>query len=243
MSLAADLRILYHMVFKRDRGGTHAERLESFYGGQASGYDDFRKRLLHGRKDLYEKLPTPESGVWIEMGGGTASNLEYLGRRIQQLQKVVVVDLSPSLLSIAKERAAKLGWSNVETMEADVTAVETTPADVVTFSYSLTMIPDWFAAIDRAKQLLKPGGVIGVVDFYVSRKHPSELRKRHSWTTRNFWPTWFASDNVHPSPDHLPYLERSFETIHLDEGRGKVPYMPFVRAPYYVYVGRKRSNG
>ena len=39
-------------------------------------------------------------------------------------------------------------------------------ADVVTFSYSLTMIPDWFAALENAAAMLKPGGTIGVVDFY-----------------------------------------------------------------------------
>ena len=34
------------------------------------------------------------------------------------------------------------------------------------------MIPDWFAAVDHAWRLLRPGGTIGVVDFYVGRKHP-----------------------------------------------------------------------
>ena len=34
--------------------------------------------------------------------------------------------------------------------------------DVVTFSYALTMIPDWRAAIRNAFRMLKPGGRIGV---------------------------------------------------------------------------------
>jgi S-adenosylmethionine-diacylgycerolhomoserine-N-methlytransferase len=241
MSLTSDLRILYHMAFSRSRGKSHAERLEGFYQGQAAGYDAFRDRLLHGRRDLYEKLPTSEDGVWIEMGGGTASNLELLGDRIKNLASVFVVDLSPSLLEIARARTVRFDWRNVQTIQHDATTVETPPADVVTFSYSLTMIPDWFAAIDNAKRLLKPGGVIGVVDFFVSRKFPSDGRTRHGWSTRTLWPAWFAGDNVHLSPDHLPYLERSFEPVHCFEGRGKVPYLPFVRAPYYVFIGRKRG--
>ena len=48
------------------------------------------------------------------------------------------------------------------------------PVDAVTFSYSLTMIPDWFQAIERAYESLKPGGMIGVVDFYI----PQSGRKR-----------------------------------------------------------------
>lgn len=241
MSRAGDLRILYHMLFARNRGTTHAERLESFYRNQADGYDGFRERLLHGRKELYERLPTAPQSVWIEMGGGTASNLEYLGDRIKDLARVVVVDLSPSLLDVGRRRANRHGWTNAEFVEGDATRFDAPPADVVTFSYSLTMIPDWFAAVDRAKALLKPGGMIGVVDFYVARKFPAAERARHGWTTRTFWPIWFAGDNVHPSPDHLPYLESSFETVWRFEDRGKVPYLPFVRAPYYAFIGRKRE--
>ncbi len=113
-------------------------------------------------------------------------------------------------------------------------------ADVVTFSYSLTMIPDWFAAIDNALRMLKPGGVIGVVDFYVARKHPAEGLHKQGWSTRSFWPVWFAGDNVFPSPDHIPYLKRHFETEWLQEKRSKVPYMPLMRTPYYQFIGVKR---
>ncbi|MFM7741372.1 MAG: SAM-dependent methyltransferase, partial [Planctomycetota bacterium] len=79
MGLWSDLKILYHMAFKPVRGGSHAERLESFYGGQAKGYDDFRKRLLKGREELWKALPKPEGGVWVDMGGGTGANLENFG--------------------------------------------------------------------------------------------------------------------------------------------------------------------
>jgi S-adenosylmethionine-diacylgycerolhomoserine-N-methlytransferase len=242
MSFASDLKILYHMAVRPIRGGTHAERLENFYSGQAEGYDDFRKRLLRGRQELFERLPIPEGGVWVDFGAGTGSNAEYLAPRIPTLKKGYLVDLSHSLLEVAKKRIAERGWSNIETVEADATIVEIPePADVVTFSYSLTMIPDWFAAIDRARELLKPGGVIGVVDFFVSRKYPAEGRKRHGWSTRTIWPTWFGSDNVFLSPDHLPYLSRHFELILVEEERAKVPYVPFGRVPYYRFVGRKRG--
>ena len=42
MSFASDLRILYNLTFKRIRGTSHQERLESFYQHQADDYDDFR---------------------------------------------------------------------------------------------------------------------------------------------------------------------------------------------------------
>lgn len=243
MGLFADAKIIYHMLLKPVRGKSHAERMESFYGGQAAAYDDFRKRLLKGREELWQSLPKPAGGVWVDMGGGTGANLENLGPEIQQLKKVYVVDLSPSLLQVARERAARRNWSNVETAEADATLF--TPAegqaDVVTFSYSLTMIPNWFAAIENAQRILRPGGHIGVVDFYVSRKFPAEGLRRHRWFTRTLWPPWFATDNVFPSPDHLPFLRHHFTQIHLSEQRSKIPYVPFLRTPYYIFVGRKEG--
>lgn len=241
MSIVSDLKTLYHLTLSPIRGKTHAERLDSFYGGQAAGYDRFRARLLQGREELWRSLDVPQGGVWVDVGGGTGENLERLGDRLARLSKVYVVDLSRSLLEVARRRIADRGWSNVEALLADATnfSIPEGSADVVTFSYSLTMIPDWFAAIDRAWDLLKPGGTIGVVDFYVSRKHPEESRARHAWFTRTFWPTWFGNDNVHPSADHLPYLARKFESARLDEHRSKVPYIPLIRVPYYIFVGRK----
>jgi len=243
MGFASDLRILYHLALKPVRGKDHAARMENFYAGQAAAYDDFRKRLLKGRQELWNLIPPPDGGTWIDMGGGTGANLDYFGDSINRLRKVYLLDLSHSLLEIAKQRMATKGWANVETVEADATTFQPAsgPVDVVTFSYSLTMIPDWFAAIENALAMLKPGGTIGVVDFYVSRKYASGSLARHGWFTRTFWPTWFALDNVFPSPDHVPFLHRHFDVLHFQEHRAPVPYIPLARMPYYLFVGRKRA--
>jgi S-adenosylmethionine-diacylgycerolhomoserine-N-methlytransferase len=218
--------------------------MEDFYGRQAESYDDFRERMLRGRQELYDSLPTPDGGVWIEFGCGTGRNLEFLGDRIGKLRKVYLVDLSPSMLNVAKRRIARRGWTNVETVEADATAFRPPEgsADVVTFSYSLTMIPPWFAALDHARSLLKPGGTIGVVDFHVSQKYPASGFTRHSFFTRNFWPFLFGIGNVFTSPDHLPYLERRFERSSLFESRLKIPYLPLLRVPYYIFSGKKPTE-
>src|SRR5438270_12325217 len=119
MSFASDLKILYHLALKPVRGKDHAARMESFYAGQAEAYDDFRKRLLKGRQELWNLIPLPENGVWIDMGGGTGANLDYFRDRINCLNKIYVLDLSHSLLEIAKQRSVVKGWTNVETVEAD----------------------------------------------------------------------------------------------------------------------------
>src|SRR5205085_6848833 len=136
-------------------------RMERSYDGQAAVYDDFRKRLLKGRQELWNLIQPPAGGTWLDMGGRTGANLEYFegsAFRVQQellnpeprtlnpclggLEKIYVLDLSHSLLEIAKRRIATAGWANVETVEADATTFKPPcgQVDVVTFSYSLTMI-------------------------------------------------------------------------------------------------------
>lgn len=236
-----DLKVIYHLGVKGNRGSSHAERLENFYSGQASLYDHFRRRLLAAREDLYHNIDVPENGIWIEMGGGTGSNLEYLGDKIHRLKKIYIVDLCPSLLGIAQKRIVKNNWTNVEIVEQDVITFNPAEgvADVITFSYSLTMIPNWFGAIDHAYGLLSKEGKIAIVDFFVSRKHGLELPNNHSLFTRSFWPFWFARDGVHLSRDHLPYLLQKFEALTLKEKKSVVPYMLRLKVPNYIFIGKK----
>ena len=114
---------------------------------------------------------------------------------------------------------------------------------MVTFSYALTMIPDWFAAIENACAMLKPGGIVGVADFYVSRKHPAQGSARHCWLSRLFWPAWFAGDNVFLSAGPFAVsCADILDRISCTEGSTRLPYLPAVRVPYYIFTGRKRST-
>lgn len=241
MGFISDLKILYHMVCAKNNGVNHEQRLENFYSSQMDHYDDFRRRLLHGREQMMGLLPFSKGANLIDMGGGTGHNIEALAPRLNILNSVVIVDLCNSLLNIAKKRIKNKKWGNVSTAHADATQFkpEFQKADAITFSYSLTMIPNWFEAINHAYSLLKPGGIIGVVDFYVSRKWVSKNNTKHSALTRAFWPNWFAYDNVFLSQDHLPYLQSKFQALNLIEKKGFVPYMFGLKAPYYIFIGQK----
>lgn len=103
------------------------------------------------------------------------------------------------------------------------------------------MIPDWFAAIEHANDLLAPRGLLTIVDFYVSRKYPAEGMTRHSWANRTLWPAWFANDNVNLSMDILPFLRYKFRQDVLLERMGTAPIVSFLKFPYYVFVGSKKA--
>lgn len=241
MSLLADLKVLGHVFIKPIRGSNHQERLECFFKGQAASYDASRQRMLPGREALFRDLPVRPDGIWLDLGGGTGGVFEEVSERLGAMRKVYIVDLSASLLNVARQRIVANRWANVATAHCDI--VHFIPpegvADIITFSYSLTMTPDWFGAIDHAYNLLRPGGVIGVADYYVSRKYPANGMRRHCGLARTFWPAWFGMRNVHPSPDHLPYLMSRFERMFLHEEMAPVLCMLGARIPAYRFIGRK----
>jgi S-adenosylmethionine-diacylgycerolhomoserine-N-methlytransferase len=240
--MLADLAILRHLLRGQPKGGTHRDRLERFYRGQASGYDRFRERLLAGRRELIRSLPLEPGAHVVELGGGTGRNLEFFDD-LRQLGSVTLVDLCPSLLEQAQRRCQTHGWTNVRCIEADATRFGPAhPVDCVYLSYALTMIPDWFAAVDNALAMLRPGGLLAVVDFYVARRHPRPGGAAHGAFTRTFWPLWFGHDGVHLSSDHLPYLLQRTDPVSIHEGMNRVPFMGHLQAPYYRYVGRVRPN-
>lgn len=242
--MISSLKTLYGIVIKPIKGDTHAQRLDSFYGGQADGYDDFRTCLLPGRSELITECArkVPPSASWIDIGCGTASNLEIDQAFTAACSSITLVDLCEPLLVKARARVRRLGFNQVEVHRGDATSLPLPPADLVTFSFSLTMIPNWFQAIDNAVSALKPGGILGVVDFYTSRKFPERFSVTHGFLTRTMWPIWFGFDNVHLSGDHIPYLTSKIEPLSLFEARAALPYIPFARVPYYRFVGIRAAD-
>lgn len=236
--LLGDSRVLWQMLRGQSRVGSAAERLQAFYAPQASRYDDFRARLLHGRSDLVARLTPPPNGTIVELGGGTGSNIDRFGPRMQELRCYTLVDLCPALLEQARSRARL--YRNVELVEGDVTRFRPAePVDCVFFSYALTMIDDWRAALANAMSMLKPGGTLGVVDFYISSARPRPGFVRHAAWQRLLWRRWFAHDGVRLSPDHLETLVDAMPDHVRLEKEGALPYLPGLKVPYYLFIGRK----
>ncbi|KAI9029167.1 S-adenosyl-L-methionine-dependent methyltransferase [Hyaloraphidium curvatum] len=244
----------------------HQAALEEFYAAQAGSYDATRGVLLKGREEMLERavaavLHRRDSGegrttTWIDLGGGTGYNVEAMAAALERVrpglhladvfEKVYLVDLTPSLCDVARERFAKLGWDNVEVVCGDATVWRPDGWDgqgragLVTFSYSLSMMPSPFPAVDHALSLLRPHGTLAVVDFYTSHLaaptgHPDPLR-RTSWAARSFWTSWFAFDGIHLAPERRLYLEHRLPPSFSRSYRNDWMSLGFVRIPYYVYL-------
>ena len=220
---------------------SHAERLQAFYAPQADRYDTFRERLLPGRRQMIEQLhPLPGARI-VELGAGTGRNIAFFGAAIRGFCTVELVDLCPALLARARSRTA--GLHNIRVVEADATSYRPPLAvDCAYFSFALTMIPDWRTALGNAVAMLKPGGRLGIVDFYVSRTRRHDPPVLHSAFDRWFWPRWFRHDGVHLNAEHLPSARALLPIHQVHESRSAIPYLPGMRVPYYVFVGTKIAS-
>ncbi|KAI1431835.1 hypothetical protein GGR50DRAFT_37127 [Xylaria sp. CBS 124048] len=209
--------------------------------------------------------------VWVDIGGGTGWNIEAMSQfvRVDQFfDAVYLVDFSPSLCEVARKRFTRLGWANVKVICQDARAFRLEDhepvshgsrarspdasypshekarhpgANLITMSYSLSMIPDYYSVVDSLTSLLAPGGIIGVVDFYVQsrvdvsfRNYTGGLIDRHvNFLGRTFWRAWFDIDRVALEPGRRDYLEYRFGTVLNVNTRNYA----LGAIPYYIWLG------
>ena len=236
-TLSAELRTVWQLLRGQHKADTHAARLEAFYGSQAAHYDRFRERLLVGRREMIAALDIRAGQRVVELGAGTGRNAEFFADIVPVLERLTLVDLCPALLAQARVRTAR--WPNCEVVENDAGDFQARHIDRVFMSYALSMMPNWRQVVERACTILARDGLLGVVDFYVSAAQPEPGLRRHSAFTRRFWPWWFQHDGVRLSSAALSVLKARLTEVHRYEGLASVPYLPGLRVPYYIFIGRR----
>jgi phosphatidylethanolamine/phosphatidyl-N-methylethanolamine N-methyltransferase len=101
-------------------------------------------------------------GRILEVGVGTGISLPDYSNR----NRIVGVDISPSMLDKARERVAEQGLSHVEgleVMDAERLGFPDQSFDVVVAQYVVTTVPHPEATLDEFARVLKPGGEIVLV--------------------------------------------------------------------------------
>jgi S-adenosylmethionine-diacylgycerolhomoserine-N-methlytransferase len=148
-----------------------ATQMDAIYHGQRHIYDLTRKYYLLGRDRLIRELAPPPGGSVLEIGCGTARNLIAAARAWPEA-RCFGFDVSTAMLETARASVQRAGLGErVRLAAGDATAWDArclfgeTTFDRIFMSYTLSMIPDWRAAIKQAAGALAPGGQLHIVDF------------------------------------------------------------------------------
>jgi len=144
--------------------------MDRIYGWQTGLYDVTRRYYLLGRDQLVEAL-SPALGTHVlEIGCGTGRNLVKAARRWPgahfyglDVSEVMLAKARQSLAEQACDKAVQVAQADATT--CDASALFGVVFHRVYFSYTLSMIPDWTVALDRAAAALPPGGAVLIADF------------------------------------------------------------------------------
>ena len=121
--------------------------------------------------------PAADLAAFREHGVGGASTVVDLGAGTGRLAlaaaphvaRVVAVDISPAMLALLRERAARAGLANVDCVQAGFLSYTHAgpPVDAVYTRNALHQLPDFWKALalDRIAKLLRPGGVFRLRDL------------------------------------------------------------------------------
>ena len=150
---------------------SHATAMDRMYRHTRHIYDLTRKPYLLGRDRLIAELGLEAGGTVLEMGCGTGRNLIAVARAYPKAE-LYGFDISEEMLKTAKTSVSLAGLGErIHLREGDAVAFDAAAAfgraafDRVYFSYTLSMIPPWRAALAHGLALTHSGGRFSVVDF------------------------------------------------------------------------------
>jgi len=190
--------------------------MENYYRFQADIYDMSRPFFLFDRDKTSKELDIKKEQIVLEVGCGTGCNLPYLSEKVGTKGQVYGLDCSESMLRKAREKIEKYKWTNVSLIK-EYAENYTLPqrADLILFSYSLTMIPDWQAALNNAIENLRDTGKLVILDFYVWNKYEGLF---------NIWKKWLKVNHVNISDEPVKYLRNKSRDFKLLVFRGGYNY-------------------
>ena len=161
----------------------HRCRMDRIYRFQRHFYDATRPLFLPGRDALLRAAEAAPGDLILEMGCGTARNLIHLARRFDKV-RLFGIDASKEMLATAERAVRRAGLADRIFLACEVAENVRSEApfsteggfDTIFFSYSLSMMPDWKAALDAAQAALRPGGDLLAADFMDLHGWPGPTR-------------------------------------------------------------------
>lgn len=212
---------------QRSQAGDAKANMDNMYRHTRHIYDFTRKYYLFGRDRLIAELPVSRDDVICEVGCGTARNLILLAKR-HPAARFYGVDASTEMLKTADLNVRSAGLDGhvvvatalAQDFDGGMQFGLTKPFDRLIFSYALSIMDDWRAAVDHSLTQLKPGGTIHVVDFGDQEGMPPWFKKMLG--------SWLAQFHVRFRPEvrqHFEALEKA--------GQGKMTHRSVMRG--YAY--------
>jgi SAM-dependent methyltransferase len=171
------IRAEYDRVAREPKGTFHFHRGPE-YACRMLGYDPEELAMIPAKSTAsfagvgnpHRIGPIEPGETVLDIGCGGGMDLMLAARRAGPQGRAIGVDMTPSMLELAKRAALKAGlWKNIEIRRgiAEELPVETESVNVVISNGVLNLSPDKIAAFREIQRVLRPGGRLYLAEVVV----------------------------------------------------------------------------
>jgi len=141
------------------------KKIKKIYKFQSQFYDLTRWIFVWNRKKALIKLNLKQGEKVLVVGCGTGYGFDFINKKIGIKGEIIGVDYSSHMLDKARKKINKYKLKNIKLIQIDAVKYIPPKVDVVIYSYSITMVPEWRKSLENSIRVLKEGGRIVITDF------------------------------------------------------------------------------
>ncbi len=156
------------------------KRVTKYYNRFSKVYNLISSKIYYHipRDYSVRQLRLSKDDIVLNVPCGTGVNFDYFESYLKGSGRIFAVDLSEGMLAKAEKMVLKKGYTNIEVIKENVLSLNCdwmnsllndSKFDAILCDLGLSGFPNWKAVIQNFYSMLKVGGRLVIMDFYIEK--------------------------------------------------------------------------